>query len=159
MSANREIIAYMKKFEQMQSDIDNRRREIRPEINELEREDAYLVDRFNELELMIETYQRALAGHGGDLQLGTNQEITIYLEKFKQEQFDIHYQRYEIQCKRDKLERKDDYIVDYLDELERIIDKCQRALAGEPIFIWVELQECEWKLENMRQQVSRLDLE
>ena len=61
--------------------------------------------------------------------------------KSAQEQSDIYYQRYEIQCEIHQLERKDDYLANRLNELESIIDKCQRALADEPISIWVELQQ------------------
>ena len=72
--------------------------------------------------------------------MNPNQEITIYLEKFEQEQFDINNQRYEIRRKIDELEREDTNLVDRFNKLESIIDKYQRALAGEPIFIWDEIQ-------------------
>ena len=55
------------KSEQEQSDIENQRYEIRREINELEREDDYLTNRFNELESIIDKCQRALARNGGNL--------------------------------------------------------------------------------------------
>ena len=83
--------------------------------------------------------------------MSPNREITIHLMKSEQEQFDIENQRYEIRREIDELEREDDYLANRLNELESIIDKCQRALAGEPISIWVELQRFKWESENMRQ--------
>ena len=53
MSPNREITIHLMKFEQEQFYIENRRYEIRREIDELEREDDYLANRFNELESIL----------------------------------------------------------------------------------------------------------
>ena len=75
--------------------------------------------------------------------MNPNQEITIYLEKFEQEQFDIESRRYEIGSEINELEREDAKLADRFNELDPIIDKCQRALAGEPISIWAELQRFE----------------
>ena len=72
--------------------------------------------------------------------MNPNQEITIYLEKFEQEQFDIENRRYEIRHEIDELEREDAKLADRFNDLDPIIDKYQRALAGEPILIWAELQ-------------------
>ena len=73
--------------------------------------------------------------------LSPNREITTYLKKFEQEQFDINNRRYEIRREIDELEREDANLVDRFNKLESIIDKCQCALAGDPISIWVELQQ------------------
>lgn len=62
MSPNQEITTYLKKFEQEQSHIENRRYEMRREIDELEHEDANLVDRFNKLESITDECQCALVG-------------------------------------------------------------------------------------------------
>ena len=83
--------------------------------------------------------------------MNPNQEIAIYLKKFEQEQFDIDDRRHEIGSEINELEREDAKLADRFNELDPIIDKCQRALAGEPISIWVELQRFEWESENMRQ--------
>ena len=93
------------------------------------------------------------------LQLNPNREVTIYLKKFEQEQFDIDDRRCEIHREIDELEREDTNLTEHFNKLESIIDKCQRALAGEPIFIWVEIQRFEWELENMRQQILSLNLD
>ena len=159
LEANREITTHLKTLQHEQFHMDTQHYEIRREIDELEREHDYITHRQNELELIINKYQRALTGNVGNLQFETNLETNIYLDKFKREQSDIRYRSYEIQFNNDKLERKDCYLVDYLNELESIIDKCQRALAGEPIFIWVELQRSKWKLEIIKQQISHLDLD
>ena len=75
-----------------------------------------------------------------EFKLSPNREITIYLRKFEQEQLDIDNRRWEIRREINRLEREDANLVDRFNKLESIIDKCQRALAGEPISIWVELQ-------------------
>ncbi len=71
--------------------------------------------------------------------MNPNREVTIYLKKFEQEQFDIDDRRCEIHREIDELEREDTNLTEHFNKLESIIDKCQRALAGEPIFIWVEI--------------------
>ncbi len=75
--------------------------------------------------------------------MNPNREVTIYLKKFEQEQFDIDDRRCELRCEIDELEREDANLVDRFNKLESMIDTCQRALAGEPISIWVELQRFE----------------
>ena len=72
--------------------------------------------------------------------MSPNREITIYLKKLQQEQSDIDDRRYEFSREVHKLEREDATLADRFSELESIIDKCQRALAGEPVSIWAELQ-------------------
>ena len=72
--------------------------------------------------------------------MNPNQEITTYLKKFEREQSHIEDRRYEIHREIDKLEREDTNLVERFSKLESIIDKCQRALAGEPIFIWDEIE-------------------
>ncbi len=69
-----------------------------------------------------------------------NQEIKIYLKKFESEQTEIDNQRIEIGRQINTLEREDIKLADRFSKLESIIDKCQRALAGEPVSIWAELQ-------------------
>ena len=138
MDPNREITTHLKTFQHLQFHIDTQQYEIRREIDELEREHDYIAHRF--IYLYVNTLE--------------------YLsEKFKREQSDIRYRSYEIQFSNDKLERKGCYLVDFLNELESIIDKCQRALAGEPIFIWAELQRSKCKLEIIEQQISHLYLD
>ena len=90
--------------------------------------------------------------------MNPNQEIAIYLKKFEQEQFDIDDRRYEIRREINELEREDANLTEHFNQLESIINKCQRALAGEPISIWVELQRFKWELENMRQRIPSPNL-
>ena len=159
MSPNREIITYLKKSERMQFDIRDRRYEIRREMEELKYEDNYLAERFNKLALFIDTRQRAPAGYAEYLQPSSNQETTIYLKKSKQEQSDIGNQRCEIQREMDRLECEDNSLTDCFNMLALFIDTCQRALAGEPIFIWVEIERFKWELEDMRQRIPSLNLD
>ena len=91
--------------------------------------------------------------------MNPNQEIAIYLKKFEQEQFDIDDRRYEIRREINELEREDANLTEYFNQLESIINKCQCALAGEPISIWVELQRFKWELENMRQRIPSPNLD
>ena len=159
MSPNREIITYLKKSERMQFDIRDRPYEIRREMDELKYEDNYLAERFNKLALFIDTRQRAPAGYAEYLQPSSNQETTIYLKKSKQEQSDIGNQRCEIQREMDRLECEDNSLTDCFNMLALFIDTCQRALAGEPIFIWVEIERFKWELEDMRQRIPSLNLD
>ena len=137
MDANQEVTIHLENFEREQSDIADRRYEIRREIDKLKREDDDCANRFKKLESIIDTCQRALAYDKLNI---TYREITIYLKRFEQKKFDIADRRYEIRREIDELEREDDALADRFNELESIIDKCQRALAGEPISIWAELQ-------------------
>ena len=137
MDANQEVTIHSENCEQEQSDIPDRRYEIRRKIDKLKREDANLADRFNELESIIDTCQRALAYDKLNI---THREVTIHSENCEQKKFDIADLRYEIRREIDELEREDANLADRFNELESIIDKCQRALTGEPISIWAELQ-------------------
>ena len=64
-----------------------------------------------------------------------NQEIKTYLKKFESEQTEIDNQRIEIGRQINILEREDIKLADHFNELESMIDTCQRALDGEPISI------------------------
>ena len=141
MDANQEVTIHLENCEQEQSDIPDRRYEIRRKIDKLKREDDDCADRFKKLESIIDTCQRALAYDKLNI---THREITIYLKRLEkrleQKKFDIADRRYEIHREIDELEREDANLADRFNELESIIDKCQRALTGEPISIWAELQ-------------------
>ena len=67
-------------------------------------------------------------------------EIQGYFEKIDQEMSYIDDLRYEIGCLVNRLESMDADLLDSYTKLELAKEVCYRALAGEPIAIWAELQ-------------------
>ena len=67
-------------------------------------------------------------------------EIYRYFEKIEREMSSIDDRRYEIGRFMNSLEHEDSDLLDRYVQLESAKEICCRALAGEPIAIWAELQ-------------------
>ena len=67
-------------------------------------------------------------------------EIQVYLDKINQEQSYIEDRCYEIGQTRNFLDREETDLLDRYSNLDSAKEICYRALAGEPVMIWAELQ-------------------
>ena len=72
--------------------------------------------------------------------LNPSQEIQAYLDKINQERSDIEDRLHEIDQNVNFLEREKVNLLDRYGDLDSAKEICHRALAGEPVAIWAELQ-------------------
>ena len=72
--------------------------------------------------------------------LNPSLEIQVYLRKIDREQSYIEDRCYEIGQTRNFLDREEADLLDRHSNLDAAKEICYRALAGDPIAIWAELQ-------------------
>lgn len=143
LNPNQEITIHLKKIQRKLCDVDNQHDEVCREINELSVEDAHLAEYSKKLEFRIHTCKHLLAEHTEYLKARSNREITIHLRTFKREKSGVNARRSDIGRNIEQFKLKADNLLDQSHEYESRIEICQRALAGDPVLIWAEIQRFE----------------
>ena len=143
MNPNREIEIYQEKYMRMKSTVDNRHDKGCREIIRLNFKDAYFTEYSMKLDSRIDTCKQLLGESKRSLEAGSNRQLKIDLRKFRGEKFKVDAQRIEVLHEIESLEIEADNLLNHSLKWQNRIELCQRALDGEDIPIWAEIQRIE----------------
>ena len=150
MNPNREIEIYQEKYMRMKSTVDNRHDKVCREIIRLNFKDAYFTEYSMKLDSRIDTCKQLLGESKRSLEAGSNRQLKIDLRKFRGEKSKVDAQRIEVLHEIESLEIEADNLLNQSLKWQNRIELCQRALDGEDIPIWAEIQRFESKESEMR---------
>ena len=145
MNPNMEITNYRNKYMRMESTIENQHDEMCRKIIRLKSEVAHLVEYSKKLDSRIDVCEQLLRTPERCLETGSYGQLKIDSRKFKGEKSKVDAQRSEIQREIERLDFKADNLLDRSRELSDITERGQRALDGEDVSIWTDIERFESK--------------
>ena len=155
MNPKHEIEIHLKKLQRKLAVSHNEYDDICREINRLNFEDAHLTDHSRRIKAEIECCEQLLRELEQRVERGTSYQLKIDLRKFKRENSKVDNRRSEVQHDIEILDCKVVNLLDQSQDLWAMIELCQRALDGEDVSIWAEIQRFESKESEKRRRVKR----
>ena len=143
MTPNREIEKYLRRFIRKQSYVENQHDEVCRKINRLNSEEIHLAEYSNKFDSRIYTCEQWLEESNRCFDASSNRQLENVLRGLMREKRKVEAQRSKIQYEKESLEFNADNLLTRSLKWQNRIELYQRALDGEDVPIWAEIQRFE----------------